>query len=68
VVEGHPLQLTLALAVDEDRISGRLRDERGDEHRFSSWLGLLTLLEAVRQRVDEPQHDPRVRLVVAEED
>ena len=68
MVDARPLQLTLALVVDEDRISGRLRDERGDEHRFSSWLGLLTLLEATRQQVGESQHDSRVRLVVAEED
>ncbi len=69
VVDGSSLKLTLAPAVgDEDRISGRLRDERGDEHGFSSWLGLLSLLEAARVRSAGQEPDSRVHLVVAEED
>jgi hypothetical protein len=44
------LRLVLAPLSDENRIAGRLCDERGEEHRFSSWLGLLSLLDAARAR------------------
>jgi hypothetical protein len=43
-------QLTLELDSDEAGRTGRLCDELGVEHRFSGWLGLLTLLEAARLR------------------
>jgi hypothetical protein len=66
MVDGHSLTLTLALAADDDRISGRLRDERGDEHGFSSWLGLVSLLEAVRART-APQSGTETRVRVAYE-
>ena len=47
---GASLRLVLAPEPDENRITGRLRDEQGQEHCFSSWLALLSLLDAARQR------------------
>jgi hypothetical protein len=42
--------LTLRLRPHADRqlIGGSLCDEQGNEHPFTGWLGLLTLLEQVR--------------------
>jgi hypothetical protein len=45
----NELRLCLDAGLPDDRIAGRLYDERGDEHRFSGWLGLLTLLESARR-------------------
>ena len=64
---GQCQTLTLALAVDEHRVSGQLRDEQGEEQRFSSWLGLLSLLQARTRPEDGPDPESRVRLVVAED-
>jgi hypothetical protein len=47
---GASLRLVLAPEADENRIAGRLHDEQGREHCFSSWLALLSLLDAARQR------------------
>lgn len=44
------LRLTLTPAPGQDQITGVLFDEAGDEHPFSSWLALLSLLEAARGR------------------
>ena len=44
------LRLVIAPVADDDRIAGRLEDEHGREHPFSSWLGLLSLLDAARAR------------------
>jgi hypothetical protein len=44
------LRVSFTAEPDAQRASGRLRDERGEEHGFQSWLGLLTLLEAARAR------------------
>ena len=57
-----PLSLRLVLApeADGDRIAGQLQDEHGHEHSFSSWLGLLSLLDAARVRTaptPEPGRD-----------
>ena len=42
--------LTLRLELADGKpITGSLCDERGNEHRFASWLGLLTLLEQARR-------------------
>jgi len=58
-VTGHrSLRLTLVPAADGSGISGRLRDEDGDEHRFSSWLGLLSLLESAHGRAPTDAPDP----------
>ena len=46
----HPLRLSLELRAQGVALSGSLYDEHGDEHAFSGWLGLLTLLEAARVR------------------
>jgi hypothetical protein len=43
------LRMALELRREGARISGLLRDERGTEHRFSGWLGLLTLLDAAHR-------------------
>lgn len=41
---------------DGEPIAGSLCDERGTEHRFAGWLGLLTLLEQARpMSAREPQ-------------
>ena len=50
--------LTLSLEPSDvgEPIAGSLRDERGDEHRFTGWLGLLTLLEQAQPRgANEPE-------------
>jgi hypothetical protein len=41
------LTLRLDSGADEP-IAGSLRDECGEEHRFTGWLGLFTLLERTR--------------------
>lgn len=40
--------LILEFHSDGDRVKGRLEDESGNHHPFSSWLGLLTLIEQAR--------------------
>jgi hypothetical protein len=51
------LRLALKPALDERRIAGRLYDERGERHDFSSWLELLTLIEHARVRANSPTVD-----------
>ena len=46
----EPLRMALELRRDGARVSGLLRDERGTEHPFGGWLGLLTLLDAAHQK------------------
>ena len=46
----QPLRLSLELRPQGIALSGSLYDEHGEEHAFSGWLGLLTLLEAARVR------------------
>jgi hypothetical protein len=48
-VISNELRLSLDADLRGNRIAGRLYDERGDEHPFSSWLGLLTVLESARR-------------------
>lgn len=55
------LRLVLAPEADENRIAGRLRDEEGREHCFSSWLALLSLLDAARARARGPAGEAGVR-------
>ena len=50
------LRLALHPGPDESRIAGRLYDERGERHDFSSWLGLLPLLENARLRASSLPH------------
>jgi hypothetical protein len=45
------LRLTLTSAPGQGQIAGILFDEAGDGRPFSSWLALLSLLEAARGRV-----------------
>ena len=47
--QSEPLRMALELRRDGARISGLLRDERGTEHPFGGWLGLLSLLDAADQ-------------------
>jgi hypothetical protein len=56
------LRLVFALDTDPQHVAGRLRDERGNEHSFSSWLGLLSLLYAVQARA-RPEPGEAARLV-----
>ena len=48
VTSTRSLRLMLDLHSEGERIAGRLRDEHGNEWPFSSWLGLLTLIERMR--------------------
>ena len=48
----HELRVSFTAESDAQRASGRVRDERGEEHGFQSWLSLLTLLEAARARAN----------------
>ena len=48
------LSLSLELHSEGERIAGLLRDEHGNDWPFSSWLGLLTLIERLRLRASSP--------------
>jgi hypothetical protein len=48
--EAGQLRLTLTPAPGQGQIAGVLFDEAGDRLPFSSWLALLSLLEAARGR------------------
>jgi hypothetical protein len=48
------LCLSLELRSHGDRIAGRVRDPHGNEWPFSSWLGLLTLIERLRASAASP--------------
>jgi hypothetical protein len=50
--------LTLELRSDGERIAGRLRDRHGNEWPFSSWLGLLTLIERLRASAPSSTEEP----------
>ena len=52
------LQLSLEPHSDGERIAGRLRDQDGNEWPFSSWLGLLTLIERLRASAASPTETP----------
>jgi hypothetical protein len=42
------LTLQLEPHADGELIAGWVCDQRGEEHRFVGWLGLLTLIEQAR--------------------
>ena len=42
------MRLSLELHSDGERIAGRLRDQHGNDWPFSSWLGLLAMIERLR--------------------
>ena len=44
----QPFCIWLEPQSDGERIAGRLRDQHGNDWPFSSWLGLLTLIERMR--------------------
>jgi hypothetical protein len=46
----RPVPLEIELQASDLRVTGKLTDERGKRHVFSTWLHLLTLLEAARLR------------------
>jgi hypothetical protein len=52
------LCLSLELHSDGERITGRLRDQQGNDWPFSSWLGLLTLIERLRASASSPTEEP----------
>jgi hypothetical protein len=49
------LHLSLELRADGERVAGRLRDQHGNDWPFSSWLGLLTLIERLRASAIQPE-------------
>ena len=51
------LSLSLELHSDGERIAGRLGDQQGNDWPFSSWLGLLTLIERLRAGAPSPTED-----------
>jgi hypothetical protein len=53
------LCLSLELHSDGERIAGRLRDQHGNDWPFSSWLGLLTLIERLRLGASSPMDQPK---------
>jgi len=50
VLDSPALPLRLELRSDGGAVTGRVVDERGDEHPFTGWLGLLTLLHGAQSR------------------
>ena len=46
------LRLVLEPTPEVGRIAGSLYDQRGERHAFTSWLGLLTVLEDARIRAN----------------
>jgi hypothetical protein len=48
------VKLALELRAEGAALSGSIVDERGTEQAFTGWLGLLTVLEAARVRVEQP--------------
>ena len=55
------LTLSLEPPGDGELITGWLCDERGEERQFTSWLGLLSLLEQARLTVTTNRSRARVR-------
>lgn len=53
------VQLSLELEPRRNGFGGSLRDEFGRQHRFSSWLSLLQLLEAAHGRAERTYTDTR---------
>ncbi len=53
------LRLSLELRSDGQGIAGRLRDQQGNDWPFSSWLGLLTLIERLRAGASRPPNKPQ---------
>jgi hypothetical protein len=54
---GNPLTLHIEPRPNGQPIAGRLRDSCGEEHHFTGWLGLLTLLEQARLRQGSDAED-----------
>jgi hypothetical protein len=50
-VTSNRLTLQIEPRPESEAIAGRLSDGRGEEHHFTGWLGLLTLLEQARAAV-----------------
>jgi hypothetical protein len=50
----QPFCIWLEPQSDGERIAGRLRDQQGNDWPFSSWLGLLTLIERLRASASSP--------------
>lgn len=62
----RPVRLAIELQAADQRVSGRVTDERDERHSFGNWLELLTLLEAARLRslasdAARPHPQPRAR-------
>ena len=48
------LCVSLELEFEDERIAGRLEDEKGNDWRFSSWLDLLALIERMPAGASSP--------------
>lgn len=48
-----PREIALTLEFDEDQVSGELSEDAAHPRRFTSWLGLLSLLEGLRSAPDD---------------
>jgi hypothetical protein len=46
------LRVGLELDVHQDPVAGLVRDEDGEEHRFSGWLGLAAVLEGLTSEAE----------------
>jgi hypothetical protein len=46
------LRLAVELRPCGDGLAGSVTDEQGAEHSFTGWLGLLTLLETARTKLE----------------
>jgi hypothetical protein len=47
MTSARSLCLSLELDFDDERVTGWLADEQGNDWAFASWLDLLTLIERV---------------------
>lgn len=54
----NSVYLALELRAEGTGLAGSLVDEHGVARPFSGWLGLLTLLEAERGRLEGPIESP----------
>ena len=53
-----PIQLSIEMRGVEGQIAGCVADEQGEQHPFTSWLGLLAVLESARRRASGPPAAP----------
>ena len=52
-------QLTLDLEVNDDFLSGRIRNGAGPEKAFSGWLGLMAAIDELLASAEEKDEKER---------